>query len=129
MKSVFEEAIRSGNFDLPTMLERINYHHVHGNLTDGEREELMAMARAKATAAAGVDVAQKLLELDARVTALEKNSGSTGEDSVIPEYMPGKWYYQGDKVQFNGHIYTCTAPTGVVCTWSPDEYPAYWEKA
>lgn len=27
-----------------------------------------------------------------------------------------------------GSVYTCIAPAGVVCTWSPDEYPAYWEK-
>lgn len=43
------------------------------------------------------------------------------------EYVPGKWYYKDDKTTYNGNKYICTAPDGVVCVWSPDEYPAYWQ--
>lgn len=59
--------------------------------------------------------------IEDRVTALEK--------AVSPgEYVPGKWYYKGDRISYNGEVYVCIAPDGVVCTWNPDEYPAYWRK-
>ena len=61
------------------------------------------------------------LTLEERVRSLEK--------AVVPgNYTPGTWYYRGDKVSFQGAVYTCTAPDGVVCVWSPAEYPVYWEK-
>lgn len=130
MKTVFEAVIRGGNFDLPTMLNRINYHHIMGNLTDADLEELTVQARAQANALAGLDIENKLLELDARVTALEKSGSSTPDTGdAVPEYTEGKWYYKGDKVTFNGAVYTCIAPTGVACVWNPEAYPAYWEKA
>lgn len=129
MKTVFESVIQRGNFDLSGLLKRINYYHIQGGLTDSEMEELTAKARAAANAAAGMDMTQKLLDLDARVAALEKRFAQGGDNGEIPEYTPGKWYYQGDKVLYGGSTYTCIAPLGVVCTWSPDEHPAYWEKA
>lgn len=45
-----------------------------------------------------------------------------------PEFVVGKWYYNGDKCSFGGKNYTCTAPTGTVCVWSPTDYPAYWKE-
>lgn len=128
MKNVFLTAMNE-SFDLTAMLGKINYHHIRGNLTDAEREELTALARDKANPFGGVDVVAKLQDLDSRITALEKGStdnGSTGE-TAIPDYVPGKWYYAGDKVMHNGAAYECIAPEGVVCTWNPDEYPAYWQ--
>lgn len=44
-----------------------------------------------------------------------------------PEYVPGKRYRNGDKCSFEGFNYRCTAPEDQVCTWSPAEYPDYWE--
>lgn len=37
-------------------------------------------------------------------------------------------YYKGNKVTFEGAKYICIAPDGVACTWSPTQYPTYWEK-
>lgn len=125
MKNVFIEAMNE-TFDLTTMLARIDYHHVRGNLTDDEREELVVLARSKADPFGGMDVAAKLIELDERITKLEK--GGNVPSGAIDEYVAGKWYYAGDKVMHNDNVYTCIAPDGVVCTWSPDEYPAYWEE-
>lgn len=60
-----------------------------------------------------------VITVEERLTALEK--------SVVPgEYVAGKWYYKGDRISYNGAVYVCIAPDGVVCTWNPDEYPAYW---
>lgn len=59
------------------------------------------------------------ITVEDRVSALEK--------AVTPgEYVPGKWYYKGDRISYNGAVYVCIAPNGVVSTWNPDEYPAYW---
>ena len=126
MKEIFVNVIEHGDFDLTDMLKKIDTHHINGNLTDEDREELIAMARQKASAENSTDVFAKLLEVEQRVTALE--SGKAPATSDTPdEYTAGKWYYAGDKVTFNGKVYTCIAPEGTVCTWSPAEYPAYWD--
>lgn len=128
MKKVFLQAMNE-LFDLTTMLAKIDYHHIRGKLTDAEREELVAVAREKANPFGGLDVAAKLKELDERIKILEEGNAESGGaiDETIKEYVPGKWYYEGNKILWNGAVYKCIAPVGKVCTWSPDEYPAYWE--
>ena len=126
MKEIFVNVIESGKFDLTDMLKKIDTHHICGNLTDEEREELIVMARQKASAEHSTDVFAKLLELEQRVTALESGNAPAVSDTP-DEYTAGKWYHNGDKATFNGKVYTCIAPEGAVCTWSPAEYPAYWD--
>ena len=132
MKSVFEEAMKNP-FDLSTMLQRINTHHVLGNLTDAERTELEGKAREVADPYGGVDVLARLRDHEERLRNLEQQSdGSDSDGSSVaesaPDYVVGKWYYAGDRITHNGKVYVCIAPEGVVCTWSPDEYPAYWQE-
>ena len=77
----------------------------------------------------GTDMLGMLLEHEQRIRALEAAAPvnpDTPDD--VPEYQPGKWYYAGDKVKWNGKTYVCIAPEGVVCVWSPDEHPAYWKR-
>lgn len=126
MKNVFREAMNQ-TFDLTAMLAKIDYHHVRGNLTDAEREELVAYAREKANPYGGVNVLAKLEEIENRLRALEEGKQESNETETVPEYQAGKWYYAGDKVTFDGKVYNCIAPAGVVCVWSPADYPAYWE--
>lgn len=128
MRNVFLQAMNEP-FDLPMMLEKLDYHHVRGKLTDEAREELVSIAREKATPFGGLDVAAKLQELDERIKALEEGNAESGgsTDEAVEEYVPGRWYYNGNKVLHKGSRYKCTAPEGVACVWSPDEYPAYWE--
>ncbi len=129
MYNVFIEAMNEP-FDLTAMLAKIDYHHIRGNLTDAEREELIALAREKANPYGGVDVMEKLQDLDIRVRALEGAKDDTATDTeTVDEYVPGKWYRAGDRCTYNGIVYTCIAPDGVVCVWSPAEYPDYWEAA
>ena len=131
MKNVFIEAMNEA-FDLTDMLARIDYHHIRGNLTDAEREELIALARSKANPYGGVDVMAILADHDARLRALEGAAAPDaggGDETAPDEYAAGKWYYKGDKVSYGGQVYVCTAPESIVCTWSPAEYPAYWERA
>ena len=68
----------------------------------------------KETAAAPLTVSERLAALERTVKAAD--------------YVPGTWNYRGDKVRFEDVLYTCVAPAGVVCVWSPAEYPAYWQE-
>ena len=126
MVNIIKSVIARGGYDLADMLAKIDMYHVEGKLTDNDRDELYALARDGADAFAGMDVPAKLAELERRISALESGEGANAEE--YPEYVPGKWYYAGAKIIFDGERYHCTAPDGVVCTWSPAEYPAYWEK-
>lgn len=149
--SHFTDVINNGNFDLPTITERINYYHINGNLTNEERESLLNLARQAADPTVDLNIMTKLYEVDGRVHELENeistlsaaltalttkvNNHIAGNDDVEPneptgetpeEYVQGKWYYAGDKVTFNGEVYECIAPEGTVCVWSPADYPSYW---
>ena len=62
------------------------------------------------------------LSIEERVTALENAAPAPAD------YVAGTWYHRGDRVLFNDEVYTCIAPVGVVCVWSPVEYPTYWAR-
>lgn len=131
MKNVFIEAMNE-TFDLTAMLAKIDYHHIRGNLSDADREELVALARNKANPMGGVDVMAKLQDHEARIKALEDAGKTAGGESSSAEkidpYEDGKWYKNGNKVRWNDKVYVCVnVPEGHYCTWNPDVYPAYWE--
>lgn len=131
MKNIFEAVISRGSYDLAGLLANIDKYHIEGKLSDADRDALYAEARDKATASESINVLDKLAELEERVRALEEagsTTGTTGDTSAAPEYQVGKWYHAGDRVTHEGKVYTCTAPSGVVCVWSPTEYPAYWQE-
>ena len=129
MYEIIKSVIQSGRYELTDILTKIDTLWVQSSLTDDERTELIALAREGADVSQAVDVLEKLADLDKRVAELER-AGATdpepGEEYL--EYIPGKWYYKDDKITYNnGSKYICTAPEGVVCVWSPEEYPAYWQ--
>lgn len=138
MFKVIKNVIETKNFELSNMLVKIDTMWVQGSISDAERTELIAAAQGNAKLENSIDLARKVTEIDKRlleVEAILKALEEEGEESdpetepeaAIPEYVAGKWYYSGDKVTFDGSTYTCVAPEGVVCTWSPLEYPVYWE--
>lgn len=134
MYEVVKNVIRSGSYDLSDILKKLDTLWIQGSLTDDQREELSAMARDGADPKNSVDLAEKLKDHEQRLRALEEklenaDSGDTEETEAYPEYVAGKWYYAGDKCSEGGVNYVCAAPEGQVCTWSPSEYPAYWEVA
>lgn len=141
MYTIIKSVIESKNYELSDMLKKLDTLWVQGSITDAEREELMALARENANVQQSIDIMAKLEELDKRVKALEdakintdtsdseeetENEEPTG--TTYPEYTAGTWYYAGDKVTFDGKVYECIAPDGVVCVWSPSEYAAYWSE-
>lgn len=127
MYEVFKAAIDDGNYRLESMLERIHLYAAKGKITMDEMIELENLAREKATVQGETDVFQKLMELEERIRVLEGANDSDSSEQY-PPYIIGKWYYNGDKCRFNEENYVCVAPDGAVCTWSPAEYPAYWER-
>lgn len=128
IKVIFDTVIDGGKYDLADMLSKIERYHISGDLSDEAKDELVEKARLNADMKNGVDLFAKLVELEARVKALEEGKTNEGNTEAYPEYVEGKWYYRGNNCSENGKNYTCIAPEGVVCTWSPSQYPAYWEE-
>lgn len=124
MFEIVKNVIESGRYELTALLGKIDTLWVQGDLTNEQRDELVGLAQGSADIENSVDIIAKLAELEARIAALE-NSGETEE---YPAYIIGKWYYNGDKITYNEKHYVCIAPAGAVCTWNPDEYPAYWSE-
>lgn len=131
VKPMIESTILSGDYELDKILSSIDLYHIEGSLTDEERRELIDLARENAKTQYKEDdittIILQLHDLDERVKKLEQG-GSEPAPKEYPEYQAGKWYYNGNGVTFEGKKYDCIAPEGVVCTWSPAEYPTYWQE-
>ena len=144
MYEIIKTVIESGQYDLTDILKKIDVQWISGKITEEQRNELIQLAQGKANAKNSVDILSKLAEMEKRMVAREKEiialktpyvipeeaEGETEEGNTqeYPEYLAGKWYYNGDNISFEGEIYTCIAPEGQVCTWNPVEYPPYWKK-
>ena len=131
VKPMIESTILSGDYELDKILSSIDLYHIEGSLTDEERRELIELARENAKSQYKEEdittIILQLHDLDKRVKKLEQG-GSEPAPKEYPEYVAGKWYYNGDGVTFEGKKYDCIAPQGVVCVWSPAEYPTYWQE-
>lgn len=122
--------INKGGEKLKDITERLTTFAANGEITLEEKHELESLAREKASVENEADLFAVVLDLAKRVRALEEGKAT---ESVPPaeadpeEFVVGKWYYNGDRCMFGGKKYKCIAPDGVVCVWSPADYPAYWE--
>lgn len=133
MYNIIKNVINGKAYELTTMLTKIKTLWIENDITDEQKEELVELARENANVQNSIDVMAKLEELEQRVRELEQSKSSDSESTeeevvVYPEFVVGKWYYNGDKITYNGKNYVCVAPTGQVCTWNPDDYPTYWEE-
>lgn len=132
MFNVFKNVIENRNFELKGIIKKIDTLWAQSSITDDERAELISLAQSKANVQQSIDVMQKLEELDKRMKVVEEmlaNNDNNSDDTevVYADYEVGKWYYNGNIIKFEDVLYKCVAPDGVVCVWSPTEYPAYWE--
>ena len=130
MYEVTKNVIQSGNYELSGILAKLDTLWLQGSITDAERRELMAMARAKADPQNTFAPLQAQIDaLAIRVAALEGEKAPAGE---YPQYVQPTVshdaYHAGDKVTFGGMRYVCVAPEGVAVVWSPEVYPSYWEE-
>ena len=124
---MFEQVIQMGNYDLKTLLDRIDQYHIEGRLTDEERLDLIMQARKGAEPE--YDYAGEINALWAAVRALQQNVSPPAEEDEWPEFIQptgaGTAYQVGDKITFRGERYICILAH---CVWSPADYPAGWQK-
>lgn len=127
MYKTIETVINEGNFVLSELLAKIDYFFAKGSLAESEYEELKEKARSHAEPSNEADLFAKVRELEERVKKLESNNTGNAE-ATVEEFVSGRWYYNGDKCKEEGIVYTCIAPEGVACVWSPSDYPSYWRR-
>lgn len=129
MYEVTKNVIQSGNYELTAILTKIDTLWVQGSLTDDQRAELIAMARAKADPQNSFAPLQAQIDaLAERVAKLEGQKPSEDYPAFVQPTGAHDAYHTGDTVTFDGKRYTCTAPEGVAVVWSPEVYPSYWEE-
>ena len=127
MQKIIEKVIETKNFELSDMLRKIDTLWVQGSINEETRKMLSDKARNNATLDKSFDILSKLEELDKRLKALE-NKGTEETEETYEEFVSGKWYYNGNKITFEGKNYVCIAPENATCVWNPTDYPAYWEE-
>ena len=107
------------------------YHHAQGNYFSKSIVSVVGAYRYKFVDGKVLEVSDDDLQIqvekgDMTELTLEERLSALERVSPVDSYTAGKWYNRGDRVFFNGKVYSCVAPDGVVCVWSPAEYPGYW---
>lgn len=135
--------IANRNYQLSDMLSKLSRLWIEDQITEADYDFLVEYARENANpdsegdVLAAIRVAQadvkelrdSIASLADRVAVLEGGEVEPEPEPVqYPEYVVGRWYYNGDTVSFEGKNYKCIAPAGQVCVWSPKDYPTYWEE-
>lgn len=135
MYEVIKSVINSGIYELSGLITKIETVWLESKITDEQKDELIQLARENADLSFSIDMKEQLVRIDkdmkaleARVVKLEEGGSEPVTPEEYPQYKEGKWYYNGDKITFKGEKYTCIAPKGWVCVWSPEGYPTYWQK-
>ena len=96
MKEFIESIIRTGNYILSEMEERIQKMYIMGKLTEAEMTELLALAAENARDEKQIDFTAKLKELEDRVFALEHP-----EEPDYAVWVPGYVTKKGEVVKFD----------------------------
>lgn len=68
---IYKSTIEAGSYNVVTMEERIETVYASGKITAEERLTLLSLCAERADEIHQIDVAEKLADLDARVSALE----------------------------------------------------------
>lgn len=132
MYEVIRDVIRSKDFELKDILNKINTVWVRGELTQEEMTELTELARNNARAENSYNYQKQLDELFERIEKLEalhEPEEPTEPEEEYPEFVQPTGahdaYNTGRKITFNGEKYICKIDG---CVWDPITYPAAWEK-
>lgn len=129
MYEVTKNVIQAGSYELNDILAKIDTLWVQGSLTEDERLELIAMARAKADPSNTFAPLQEQIDaLAARVAKLEGQKPAEDYPEFVQPTGSHDAYRTGDTVTYEGRRYTCIAPEDVAVVWSPEVYPSYWEE-
>lgn len=137
MYSIIKQVIESKNFELTSILRKINTLWAEDELNDEQREELITLARESAKPENSYAPLQNQIdalfanvkELAQEIAAL-KNGGVAPKEPTeeYPEYVQPTGahdaYKVGDKITYNGKKYECLKDG---CVWTPDDYPQGWK--
>lgn len=143
MYDIIKTVIGSGRYELSDMLRKIDTIWLQGGLTEGQKTELVKLARQNALPENSYGSMQRQLdsifanlgELAAAVkantdaiTLLQGGTVTPPAQEEYPEYVQPTGahdaYSTGDKVTWNGRHYICRMDG---CVWDPDTYPDAWE--
>ena len=140
MYTIIKGVIEQQRYELSDMLTKIDTEWVLSSLADGEREELIALARERADQGrAFASLEERMAMAEGRISALEAKVDGTepGGGADEPDGAPdmggyGPWhevklpedtYALGAKIVFRGRKYTCVQ---VPCNYSPADWPLGW---
>lgn len=128
MKTIFENVIKKGGYDLTALLNKIDTYHIEGKISDTERDELYALARVNPVAQ--YDYKGEIDRLWVAIRELQ-NGNTTTEETTTSEWRQPTGahdaYMKGDTMIYtDGKSYKSTIDNNV---WSPDVYPNGWEIA
>lgn len=129
MRTIFEQVISRGGYDLTAMLQNIDRYHIEGKLTDEDREALYALAREHAAPQYNYDSEIEAIWAAIReLQQAQEEGGGTEPTDELPEFVQPTGahdaYGVGTQVTYNGQRYRCKLAN---CVWSPDAYPDAWE--
>lgn len=127
MKNIFENVIKKGGYDLTALLNKIDTYHIEGKITDTERDELYALARA--TPQAQYDYKSEIDRLWVAIRELQKGNTTDTEGTTASEWKQPTGahdaYMSGDMMIYtDGKTYKSLIDNNV---WSPDVYPDGWD--
>lgn len=127
MKALFENIIKTEDYDLTQLTHKIEEFYVRGKLTATERDELLVSLRAAPKVQ--FDTQKEIRELWSRIKTLEKKLADAPANAEVIEWKQPTGghdaYAKGDRVKYvDGKIYESVIDGNV---WSPDVYPAGWQ--
>lgn len=138
MFEIIENVIKSKDFKLEDILNKIEILWLEGKIGDGEKTSLISLARENAVPENSyksieerVTTLYKLVEdLTARVRILENPDTAEDTPEEYPEYVKPTGshdsYSKGAKMTYSdGKKYISLIDTNV---WTPEEYPQGWQE-
>lgn len=140
MYDIIKSVINSGDYELESMITRIDRMYIRGKITEEEADELIKLARENVDELNSIDIAKQFADHEKRIRALEDmvmspehpevpDNPDVEVDPEFPQYVSNVGYINGDKVTFNGKHYVCTLPDYTEITYqSPYSYPNYWKE-
>lgn len=144
MYDIIKTVITSKRYELSDLLKKIDTLWLQGDLTDGQKSELVELARENALPENSYSVQKQLdsiftnlAELAAQIksntdaiTILQGGTITPPIEEEYPEYVQPTGahdaYNTGDKVTYNSKHYICQTDN---CVWTPDDYPVGWIEA
>lgn len=144
MYGIIKPVIERKDYELTSILKKINTLWAENELSDEQREELITLARENADPKNSYaslenqvnalfvnmkEMGETILGLKKRIATLEDGEVQPEEpEEEYPEYVQPTGghdaYKVGDKITYKGKKYECLVDG---CVWNPDDYPQGWK--